>query len=1198
VIAPVANANGTSLMSFTASDGSLPSAAQTFTLNVNSVNDAPSIAAIGVQSTNEDNATTAIAFTISDVDGPTRTCNGTYLSYSSGTSSVVAATGAVTWGGTWPNCTAVIAPVANANGSSVISFSASDGSLPSAAQTFTLTVNAVNDAPTSIVGGDSSKTFDPTGPVTVLLGASTDSDVLTNAQTLSYVVTTSPTYGTLGTLPAVVGTGTADLTYTPNARVTAIDSFSYKVCDNYSPQACSAVTSVTLDLSLLWAQEAYIKAANAQTDDYFGYSVSISGDTLAVGAYKEDSNQTTITNGNTASTNDSASSSGAVYVYRRSGAIWSQEAYVKAANAEADDYFGYSVSISGDTLAVGAYGEGSNQNTITNGASASANNSLPFSGSVYLYRRSGSNWAQEAYVKAANVGQGDLFGRSVTLSGDTLAVGAMWEESNQTTITNGASASANNSLPLSGAVYVYRRNGSSWTQEAYVKAANAEANDRFGHFVALSGDTMAVGAPEEDSNQQAISNDSTANADNSVSQSGAVYVYRRAGTTWAQEAYIKAINAEENDKFGHFVALSGDTLAVGVPFEDSNQTTITNGDLASFNNSAVSSGAVYVYRRTGTIWERQAYVKASNAETGDEFGYSVSLSGDTLAVGARSEDSNQTSITNDATASSNNSTNSSGAVYVYRRTGTSWAPEAYVKAANAEANDYFGYSVSLSGDTLAVGAYYEDSNQTNITNGTAASADNSAADSGAVYVYRHIGRMFDPELRVTSRTSTSITFTWHSSLGTTTQVKVAPAVSGTGSPAANCSDAGAITLAAGTTTYTYSGLTVNTKYGFRFCAWDGTNASAGATIWADTALTAPTLTAANVTGLKPTLTGTCDTSATTHTATTTIGSVRSVTCTSGTLSVLVHLPAGSTNFNVTATSTLGGTTSTSSAVTFTRTAFTCPAGYVGVPGSGVAELGNSSATNGNASWWLDTSRDFCVMKYPAKNVSSVAASAAAGLPWVNITRDSSASTCAAVGANYRLISNTQWQTVARNAESVAANWSGNAVGSGVIARGHSDNSPANILENSTDNDPYFGTGNSGAAWNTLGVTPAAGTEQKRTQTLSNGDVVWDFGGNVYQWVSDNYADLGVNPTIPTGTDEFSNTSNFPTALPAINRLLFAPLGLYNSAQNIGTVYGYTGLVSRGLSFSTGTNAGLFAASLGGSSGGYNSDIGFRCVFLP
>jgi formylglycine-generating enzyme required for sulfatase activity len=239
-----------------------------------------------------------------------------------------------------------------------------------------------------------------------------------------------------------------------------------------------------------------------------------------------------------------------------------------------------------------------------------------------------------------------------------------------------------------------------------------------------------------------------------------------------------------------------------------------------------------------------------------------------------------------------------------------------------------------------------------------------------------------------------------------------------------------------------------------------------------------------------------------------------------------------------------------------------------------------------------------MMKYPAKNVSSVAASAAAGLPWVNITRDSSASTCAAVGANYRLISNTQWQTVARNAESVAANWSGNAVGSGVIARGHSDNSPANILENSTDNDPYFGTGNSGAAWNTLGVTPAAGTEQKRTQTPSNGDVVWDFGGNVYQWVSDNYADLGVNLTIPTGTDEFSNTSNFPTALPAINRLLFAPLGLYNSAQNIGTVYGYTGLVTRGLSFSTGTNAGLFAASLGGSSGGYNSDIGFRCVFLP
>ncbi|HIO83289.1 MAG TPA: hypothetical protein EYG61_04605, partial [Deltaproteobacteria bacterium] len=128
-------------------------------------------------------------------------------------------------------------------------------------------------------------------------------------------------------------------------------------------------------------------------------------------------------------------------------------------------------------------------------------------------------------------------------------------------------------------------------------------------------------------------------------------------------------------------------------------------------------------------------IKAVNNDAGDYFGYSVSISGDTLAVGAWGEDSNQTTITNGTTASSDNSSSNSGAVYVYKRTGTSWAQVAYIKAANNDASDFFGSSVSISGDTLAVGASQEDSNQTTITNGTSASSDNSSSDSGAVYVY-------------------------------------------------------------------------------------------------------------------------------------------------------------------------------------------------------------------------------------------------------------------------------------------------------------------------------------------------------------------------------------------------------------------------------------------------------------------------------
>ena len=133
---------------------------------------------------------------------------------------------------------------------------------------------------------------------------------------------------------------------------------------------------------------------------------------------------------------------------------------------------------------------------------------------------------------------------------------------------------------------------------------------------------------------------------------------------------------------------------------------------------------------------QQAYLKAANNDAGDRFGYSVSLDGDTLAVGALYEDSNQTTITNGTTASSDDSNTESGAVYVYQRTGSSWAQQAYVKAANNDASDYFGTKVALSGDTLAVGAYGEASNQTTITNGTTASSNDSNSNSGAVYVYR------------------------------------------------------------------------------------------------------------------------------------------------------------------------------------------------------------------------------------------------------------------------------------------------------------------------------------------------------------------------------------------------------------------------------------------------------------------------------
>ncbi|MBC8257417.1 MAG: FG-GAP repeat protein, partial [SAR324 cluster bacterium] len=270
----------------------------------------------------------------------------------------------------------------------------------------------------------------------------------------------------------------------------------------------SNTLTISTFVIVVWKQESYIKAANNDAGDSFGYSVSISGDTMVVGAFREGSNQTTITNGTTASSNDSNSESGAVYVYKRTGTSWAQEAYIKAANNDAGDYFGISVSISGDTMVVGASREGSNQTTITNGTNASSDDSST-NGAVYVYKRTGTNWAQEAYIKAANGDSSDSFGERVSIDNDTIVVGAIYEKSNQTTITNGTTASSDDSNTQSGAVYVYKRTGTSWAQEAYIKAANNDAGDLFGISVSISGDTMVVGAFNEDSNQTTITNGTT-----------------------------------------------------------------------------------------------------------------------------------------------------------------------------------------------------------------------------------------------------------------------------------------------------------------------------------------------------------------------------------------------------------------------------------------------------------------------------------------------------------------------------------------------------------------------------------------------------------------------------------------------------------------------------------------------------------------
>ncbi len=356
-----------------------------------------------------------------------------------------------------------------------------------------------------------------------------------------------------------------------------------------------------------WIQQAYLKASNTAADDQFGSAVAISGDTIVVGAGGEDSNATGV-NGN--QSNNSASFSGAAYVFVRNGTNWTQLAYLKASNTGASDFFGRAVVISDDTIVVGA----ANEASIATGVNGNQGDDSAFAaGAAYVFVRTGTNWTQQAYLKASNAEQEDYFGWSgLGLSGDTIVVGALYEASIATGVNGNQS---DNSARFSGAAYVFVRNGTNWTQQAYLKQSNTSTNKaEFGMGATVSGDTIVIGASEEDSNGIGVNG-----SQNNFTgyDSGAAYVFVRNGTNWSQQAYLKASNRQPGYQFGCSADMLGDTVVIGSWGESSNATGV-NGD--GNNTNALASGAAYVFVREGTNWTQQAYLKASNTEASDDFG--------------------------------------------------------------------------------------------------------------------------------------------------------------------------------------------------------------------------------------------------------------------------------------------------------------------------------------------------------------------------------------------------------------------------------------------------------------------------------------------------------------------------------------------------------------------------------------------------
>ncbi|PCJ12343.1 MAG: hypothetical protein COB04_17900 [Gammaproteobacteria bacterium] len=464
-------------------------------------------------------------------------------------------------------------------------------------------------------------------------------------------------------------------------------------------------------------------ASNADEKDSFGQSLSLSADglTLAIGAFNEDSSAQGISSSSAQTANNNAINSGAAYVYTRTttDATWTQQAYIKADNTEAGDQFAWSLSLSanGNTLAVGANRESSAAAKIsaTGSEQDSTHLTATDAGAAYLFVRSNQTWTQQAYIKASNTEAGDQFGWSISLSenGDTLAVGAIDEDGDPIEIISDQDVIEQQTFEKSGTVYVFIRQENTWLQHDTIKASNFGTADHFGASVSLSadGNTLAVGAESESSNSNSISTDGSGESDNTAPGAGAAYLFSRFDASWQQQAYIKASNSDENDNFGHQVALSanGKTLAVSANKEDSSVFGVNTNGSEEEDNESINSGAVYIFQLIDSVWNQQAYIKASNTEAEDNFGQSISLSesGRLLAVGANKEDSNATGASKNGEGESSNDLSSAGAAYVYSQNDAIWDQQTYVKGNNAETTLSLGSSISLSADgqTLVIGAH-------------------------------------------------------------------------------------------------------------------------------------------------------------------------------------------------------------------------------------------------------------------------------------------------------------------------------------------------------------------------------------------------------------------------------------------------------------------------------------------------------------
>ncbi|HEY0100054.1 MAG TPA: lamin tail domain-containing protein [Pyrinomonadaceae bacterium] len=457
----------------------------------------------------------------------------------------------------------------------------------------------------------------------------------------------------------------------------------------------------------VWSEQQRLQASNAQFSSHFGSAISISGETMLIGA---------------ASTYFNGVESGTAYIFTRSAGVWRERQQLQASDAALNDDFGASVALSGDTAIIGA---------------PTDKNSAGFAGSAYVFTRSADVWDEQQRLQASDASSGDHFGQSVSISDESVLIGAYFDDN-----SGGVDA---------GSAYIFTRSAGVWSEQQRLQASDAAYADLFGNAVSISGDVAVIGSFFDDT--LFVGGSGGTNA-------GSAYIFTRSGGVWSERQRLEALNGDDYSPFGVSVVISGDTVMVGAAPD-------------SFNGGPFP-GSVYVYNMGPDRWGEQQQLQSPESASGDYFGYSVAISGDTAVVVATGEDDDQgvpigaayffnrcagvwslqqrlhvsadnghsrglsfqsVAISgNTAIVGAEGQDENAGAAYVLTRSRGVWSQQQRLKASDAVAQDRFGVSVSISGDTAIIGAYADD--------------NSGAFNAGSAYVFTRSAGLWSEQQRL------------------------------------------------------------------------------------------------------------------------------------------------------------------------------------------------------------------------------------------------------------------------------------------------------------------------------------------------------------------------------------------------------------------------------------------------------------------